>query len=93
MMQTTEFATSGMMPRDVSRGVTAAGTVQDSHLIPFSSLTHTGREPQHVQFVTAKIQLNLYTTRTKQIFCHNNEKRKSEKEDNKYNKYKGTRSP
>ena len=29
------FATSGMMQRDVLRGVTAAGTVQDSHLIPF----------------------------------------------------------
>ena len=33
-------------PRDVSRGVTAAGTVQDSHLIPFSSLAPSGgREP------------------------------------------------
>ena len=50
-----EFATSGTMPRDVSRGVTAAGTVQEFHLIPFSSLAPRGREPQHVQFVAAKI--------------------------------------
>ena len=38
------------------QGVTAAGTVQDSHLIPFSSLTlSSGREPQHVQLLGAKV--------------------------------------
>jgi len=35
VMMQHDVATSGMMPSDVFWGVTAAGTVQDFHLIPF----------------------------------------------------------